>query len=45
MDDKNLDYLKEPVDSDELQPYQRLEIVFHTWLKENNDEKSLHNDN
>lgn len=45
MNDINLDYLEKPVDSDELQPYQRLEIVFHSWMKKNDEEKSLHNDN
>lgn len=45
MPENNLDYLEKPVDSDELQPWQRLEIVFHSWTKKNDEIKDVHNDN
>jgi len=43
--DYNLDYLKEPIDSDELQPWQRLDIVFHAWTKKNDQQQDLFDNN
>jgi hypothetical protein len=43
--DINLDYLEKPVDSDELQPWQRLDIVFHVWTKKNDEQQDLFDNN
>jgi len=41
----NLDYLKQPIDSDELLPWQRLDIVFHAWTKKNDEQQDLFDNN
>jgi len=43
--DINLDYLEKPVDSDELQAWQRLDIVFHAWTKKNDEQQDLFDNN
>ncbi len=44
-EDFNLDYLNEPVDSDNLQAWQRLEIIFHAWVKKNDEKQDLFDNN
>lgn len=44
-EDFNLDYLSEPIESENLEPWQRLEILFHTWVKKNDEKQDLFDNN
>jgi len=41
----NMDYLKKPLDSDELLWWQSLDIVFHAWTKKNDEQQDLFDNN
>ncbi len=43
--DYNQDYLKKPLDSDELLWWQSLDIVFHAWTKKNDEQQDLFDNN
>jgi hypothetical protein len=41
----NQDYLKKPIDSDELLWWQGLDIVMHEWTKKNDQQQDLFDNN